>query len=45
VFLLVSSTAPITGVIFGGFITQKLGGYSDEKARIIAPYVGLLVKK
>ena len=32
VFAVVSVTGPVLGVIFGGFLSSKLGGYNDPRS-------------
>ncbi len=34
-FILVSATGPVLGVLFGGWYTDKLGGYSGKRQAVV----------
>ena len=43
-YSVISISAPISGVLFGGFFTEKFGGYEDPKVRLYSPILSTLVK-
>lgn len=42
IFSIVSITAPITGCLFGGFVTQFTGGYDSKNALYISFMLGIM---
>lgn len=41
IFAVLSFTAPVSGVIFGGILTTFFGGYNDPRAQVLQTVVGL----
>jgi sugar phosphate permease len=42
-FAVVSFTAPVSGVLIGGFITSSFGGYNTRKAQQLIKNIGMFV--
>jgi MFS-type transporter involved in bile tolerance (Atg22 family) len=42
-YSIISITAPILGVIFGGFLAERLGGYHKPRVRKVLPLLSSIV--
>jgi len=41
IFSFVSVSGPIFGVVFGGFVSSKFGGYNNRKSMLMTGAVGV----
>lgn len=41
-FSLISFSAPITGVVIGGIMVTKFGGYNTKKSQLLIAFIGIL---